>query len=65
MEYRVTFQKGTRVGARSVRISHVEAESQDAAITKAICEMTAIYGFGCGGYVFTGIKPVRNPVAYQ
>ncbi len=34
MEYTIHFQKGTRVGARSLRMEHVEATSAKEAIAK-------------------------------
>ena len=34
-EYRVTFQKGTAVGARSFSMVYVEAENEDEAVSKA------------------------------
>ncbi len=39
-EYTVHFQKGTRVGARSLRMVYVEAADADAAITLAKREFT-------------------------
>lgn len=35
MEYTVHYMKGTRVGARSLRMIHVTADSADAAIAAA------------------------------
>lgn len=37
-EFTVHFQKGTRVGARSLRMVHVEADSEAQAIAKAKAE---------------------------
>jgi hypothetical protein len=38
LEYTVHFQKGTRVGARSLRMVHVQAVSDSQAIAKAKVE---------------------------
>jgi len=41
MEYTVHFQKGTRVGARSLRMITVEAANTDAALDLAKAKFTA------------------------